>query len=142
MLSIGARKPDSSIAGKITANAPATSGPATPPALQPLRGAAYRAHGMPNVAVARPSPAGVGLRDRIEPASDRGSRCCHQPLGGGGVGVLTILAIVQSCVWAACVIGSTSLVDVTVTEWPAWIEASCVAVSVIVWVWFPSFDEV
>lgn len=58
----------------------------------------------------------------------------HQPLGGGGVVVVVPLLIVQSCVCATWVFGSTSLVDVTVTDWPDAIWDSCAAVSVIVWV--------
>lgn len=55
--------------------------------------------------------------------------------------VLVALVIVQSCVCATLVFGSTSLVDVTTTDWPDAIEDSCSAVSVIVWVWLPSFDD-
>jgi hypothetical protein len=65
----------------------------------------------------------------------------HQPLGGGVVVVLVALAIVQSCVCATLVFGSTSLVDVTTTDWPDSIADSCAAVSVTVWVWLPSFDD-
>lgn len=71
-----------------------------------------------------------------------GGAAVHQPLGGGGVLVWVALAIVQSCECAVWLSGSTSLVDVTVTEWPALIEDSCTAVSVIVCVWLPSFDDV
>lgn len=66
----------------------------------------------------------------------------HQPLGGGVVVVVVVLVIVQSCVCATWVFGSTSLLDVTSTDWPAAIMDSCCAVSVIVWVWLPSFDDV
>lgn len=66
----------------------------------------------------------------------------HQPLGGGVVVVPVALVIVQSCVCATWVFGSTSLLDVTATDWPDAIKDSCSADSVIVWVWLPSFDDV
>ena len=81
----------------------------------------------------------IGLK---QPSIVTRGAAVHQPLGGGVVVGLVALVIVQSCVCATLVIGSTSLVDVTATDWPDAIKDSCAAVSVIVWVWLPSFDDV